>query len=170
MWIALVFILSSKIYKIEDLQELYGLPVLGDINENGAKKKVFAFVDGWLDSIRYRGRLTHDEQMELAVSNICVSLKRDGVKNVFVTSSCHFSDKERADIDALVSRITDSGIDTVYSENIMRNVAAFETMAATGHVIIAERPGVSRYEDIEKELILCAEQGASVLGILGIVA
>jgi hypothetical protein len=167
VWLVLVFIMSSTFHKIEEVQELYALPVLGQISNMSATKKWLSFVDRWLDSLRYREGMTQEEQMELAVSNISVSLKRDGVNRIFLTSSCHFTDVERSDINAIMDRIRKAGVEVSYGENIMRNVAAFETMASTGHVILVEKPGASRYEEIERELTLCMEQGAGVMGIVG---
>ena len=165
--IILQYIFSGRMRSIDELQKIYGIRIFGIMAEK-EKKKPLAFVDHLLDKVSHKENWTLQEQRELILTNLKVTCKKENIKKIFVTSSLHVNEKERSLIEHLLSGLKESGIEVKFGENVMRNSKSFEQMADIGNVVIIEEENVSKYRMFEKEISLCMEQSAAVLGVIGL--
>ncbi len=166
LWIVLRHILSRRIQSSEELQEMYGLRVLGNLTAGEKKKRFLDGIDRWLDSIRCTETWTIEEQQELILTNIMVTCKKEKIGHVFLTTSVHIDETEDKITKMISEKLKENGIQVTFGENIMRNAGSLEQMAEIGHVVILEKAGTTQYEVLEKELTACSEQGALLLGII----
>lgn len=166
LWIVLRYILSGRIQSAEELQEMYGLRILGNLAAEEKKRRFLDGFDRWLDAIRCIETWTVEEQQELILTNIVVTCKKEKIGHVFFTTSVHVDETEDKITKVISEKLRENGIQVTFGENIMRNAGAFEQMAEIGHVVILEKAGTTQYTVLEKELTACSEQGALLLGII----
>lgn len=168
LWIALRYILSKKIKNAEEIQQLYGLRILGSMNSVGEekKKRFLSSVDDWLAKKQGKENWTSEEKRELILTNLLVTCKKENLQNIFFTSSLHLEEEEKKELYFFVEKLEEAGMNAVFGENIIRNARAFEQMAEMGNVILVEKAEGTSYETLEKQLILCSEQGVKPLGII----
>lgn len=169
VWIALRYILSNKLKGISEFEELYGLRIFGELEDKEGKKKRFlAVVDRCLDKLRKKEQWTLEEQKELILTNLTVSCKKEAISKLFVTSSLHLTEAEKQLLETVTKELKAAGVQVVFGENIIRNAKSFEQMSEIGTVVLVEKAEQTQYKNLEKELTLCAQQGARVFGVIGL--
>lgn len=168
-FIAAGYILGRKVKNSGELQDIYGIRVFGEETIEKQKQRVFGFVDRWLDHLQHKEQWTAEEQKELILANLITTCKKESIEHVFVTTSLHLDDQAKAVTEELLDAVRKEGITVTFGENITRNARSLEQMAETGRVILIERAGVTEYPALEKELDLCVQQKAEVLGVIALV-
>lgn len=169
VWIVLRYILSNKLKGISEFEELYGLRIFGELEDKEGKKKRFlAVVDRCLDKLRKKEQWTLEEQKELILTNLTVSCKKEAISKLFVTSSLHLTEAEKQLLETVTKELKAAGVQVVFGENIIRNAKSFEQMSEIGTVVLVEKAEQTQYKNLEKELTLCAQQGARVFGVIGL--
>lgn len=167
LWVVLSYVLSKKIKSAEEIQELYGMRMFGAVSvECGNKKPFLSSVDKWLEKKQRKEKWTLEEERELILTNLSVTCKKEKILKVFFTSSLHLDEENKKNIYYFVEKLEEIGIQAAFGENILRNAKAFEQMSEIENVIFIEKAGETRYETLEKQLTLCDEQGARILGML----
>lgn len=167
-WIALCFIFSNRMKKVQELQEVYDLRVLGEATCTKKKKRILSIVDTWLDKLSHREVWSFEEQKTLILTNLRVTCQKENIEKIFVTTSIHMSDAETALLEELNKDLSQAGIKVIFGENMMHNAKAMEQMSEIGQVVLIEKKNVSWNDSIERELLLCAQQKANVLGVIGL--
>lgn len=167
LWISVRYVISPRLRSVQELQNSYGLRIFGEItNQKSQKKRMLKFVDRGLDKIRHKEVWTLDEQKELILTNLCVTCKRENIQTLFVTTSLHMNEQDKQLVDTLIGNLNSFGIQITYGENITRNAASLEKMSSLSDVVIVEKEEETEYASLEKELTLCNEQKAKVLGMI----
>lgn len=166
-WVALRYIFDKYIKSAEEVQSLYGVRIFGEVSDMPDKKKrVFSFVDKWLDSLHQKEIWSREEQMELIGTNLRVTCEKSGAKKILLTTSLHLNEEEIKLVQEITGLLKKNSLEVVFAENMVRNAKTFETMAEIGQVVLLEKTGASMYASIEKELKLCIEQNAQILGTI----
>lgn len=168
LWIVLRYILSKKIKNAEEIQQIYGLRILGNLSsqEGEEKKRFLSVVDDWLVKKQGKEKWSREEKRELILTNLLVTCKKESFQKVFFTSSLHLGEEDKKELYFFIEKLEETGVQAVFEENIIRNAKAFEQMAEMGHVVLVEKAGKTVYETLEKQLTLCGEQGAGVIGMI----
>lgn len=167
LWIAMCYVLNKSIKNAEEVQGLYGLRIFGNLNiKTQGKKRVLSGVDHWLEKKQKKAVWSLEEERDLILTNLSVTCKKEKIQRVFFTSALHLSEEDKKEIYFFIEGLEKAGIQTIFEENIIRNASAFEHMSEMENVVFVEKIGETSYEALEKQLILCAEQNAVVLGMI----
>ena len=166
VWIAMRSLLTTRLRNSDDIQQMYGLRVFGSITETEKKKRFLSGIDKWLDSLRSKEKWTKEEQLDLILTNIKVTCRKEQIGKVFLTSSVHLQEADKAQITELMGELQKMGIQAQYGERITSNAASFERMTDIGQAVMVEKLGVSAYEAIGKEIGMCREQSVKTLGVV----
>lgn len=167
LWIVLGYVLNKDIKNADEIQEMYGIRILGMLEEEEENKKRFlSGVDRWLETKQKKEKWTLEEQRELIITNLSLTCKKENFSKVLITSSLHLSEKDKENIYFFIEKLEALGIHAVLEENMMRNVKAFEQMSEIENVVLVEKTEVTTYEALEKQLTICSQQGARILGII----
>lgn len=164
-WVAMRYIFDKYIKSSEELQNLYGMRIFGEVSQKtGEEKRAFGFVDKWIDSLQRKEIWSKEEQLELICTNLKVTCEKNAAKKILLTSSFHQDEKDKSLISEIGDFLRKSDVEVVYAENMIRNAKTFEIMAEIGRVVLIEKVGTTEYAALEKELQLCKEQKAEILG------
>lgn len=166
-WIVLCYILNKNIKTSEECQDLYGVRILGNISPQREKnEKAFAAVDRWLEKRQGKEVWSQEEESELILTNLTVTSKKEGLTQILFTTSLHLQEEEKERIYYFIDKLEQSGVKAVFAENMIRNARTFEQMSEMENVVLIEKVGATPYQTIEKQLLLCSEQAANVLGMI----
>lgn len=126
-------------------------------------------INGFLLRIKYRNQklLSAEASVQLAISNIELYCKNEGITKLFLTGS----EIERVDKNTsrrLLRVFLQRDIQTVYGENICYDAAAMREASEAGHVVLVEITDVSIYQEIEKELRMLKDWNVNVAGCVGV--
>lgn len=166
-WIVLCYILNKNIKTSEECQDLYGVRILGNISSQREKnEKAFAAVDRWLEKRQGKEVWSQEEESELILTNLTVTSKKEGLTQILFTTSLHLQEEEKERIYYFIDKLEQSGVKAVFAENMIRNARTFEQMSEMENVVLIEKVGATPYQTVEKQLLLCSEQAANVLGMI----
>ena len=154
LWIAIRYIMQNKLRVADDLANVYGLTVLGQIS--GEKKKAKWFQSPY-DSY------TKEEQLDLIAANVKVLMERQEKNKVFLTGDSS-SERCRNMTEQLAARLNAQGLQCTAGQSVAYDLGSISEINETEAVVLVEQIDVSRYELIGKEKELCANCGIPVLG------
>ncbi len=165
LYLVCVAVLSNKLQEAEELVRFYKLRQFGILTQNKGAKGL----TGFLLRIKYRNQkmLSADASVQLAISNIELYCKNEGITKVFLTGS-EIERVAKTTITKIVEGLATKGIQTVYGENICYDAAAMREASEAGHVVLVEITDVSIYQEIEKELRMLKDWNVDVAGCVGV--
>lgn len=167
LWMVLSYIFNKNLKNAQEVQDMYGIRILGTVGQEEDKEKRFlSGVDRWLEKKQRKEIWTLEEERELILTNLSITCKKENLSKVLFTSSLHLNERDKETIYFFIEKLETLGITAVLEENMMRNVKAFEQMSEIENVILIEKAGVTSYEALEKQLVICSEQGAAILGAM----
>ena len=167
VWIILKYMLSGKLRSKEEIQELFGLRVLGSLERENSEKNFRNPIDRKIEICRKHEHWDADEQRKFVASNLKMACRKNGLTQLYITTSLQrLDEKELQEIQALLEELRIQGIEAAFGENIVYDVENFEQMAANKNVVLVEKVGNSEFVLIEKEMVMCEEQGLNLVGTI----
>lgn len=159
--IVIYYIMRGTINKAEDLQYMYNMRILGQLTTSG-KKGICSSVLNILPG-RKNSRLSLEEQYALLAANLRAYCRKEQVKSLLLCGSSGVADAEGY-FEKLASDLAEDGIQAEMIQNLLCSEMVFEKLDSIHHVILVEKLRASRYEEIGKELAVCMEQKAEIVG------
>lgn len=161
LFIIIFYILRGTINKADDLQYLYNIRVLGILNY---KNKYNFFVMIWHKLLGQTDpQLSLNDQVKLLFSNLRITCQKNQIHKLLI---CGYNESEMDYMKAVWGRLKEQGIDIEYISNFLYSSEALDKLSLFGHVVFIEEIGKSRYSDIVKEIEVCMEQQADIVGAI----
>lgn len=164
--IALVlYLLSARLRNSEEIKTLYQVKVLGDVANPQKKRKVFGFVDSFIERLQ-NGRkktLTYEQAVQMICANIAIDCKKNERNKVYLTGSMMEQMPEKVIAD-IVRLCEEKGIAVEKGNAIAYDAESLEALEQVGTVVFVEQKRTSFYDEIYKEIVLCKENGIQVMG------
>lgn len=140
-WITLKYMLAKQLRTASDMEEMYGLTVLGCITDKD-KKKMQIFQNGY-------DVLDTESQLNMIATKIQLVAEKEKYNRIFVGGAV-LSEQTTEICEKLVEKLNNacldgcSGRSLVYDENTMRE------MAESDAVVFVEQIDVSQYNEMKK--------------------
>nr|WP_297708391.1 hypothetical protein [uncultured Butyrivibrio sp.] len=172
LWYCAAYVLAGVLRTEADLSDIFRLSIYGRIkavNGNG-KKKLFSGVDKWVDGLFYKNRpeFSEKESLDIVCSGIGVSAQKNDAKKIFVTGVGNDADSEKYKAmivsDLKSGKYLPDGCEVDFGKNVVFDPRALEKMAHSDGVVLVEKIGSSRYENIGNELEAIQKYGVNVFG------
>lgn len=164
LFYAMQYIFSGKLMTCDYLNDNYGLMVMADYHAPVRKHP---------DSIdqliaRMNGITEEKQSLEcvyaLGAANIAAQMKNNASK-ILLSGNAKASDFDDA-ATALKEKLQVTGLEVVSAGNINENVVAVQKMQDADKVVLIEQFGVSRLQDIKKELQMLRKLEKDILGVI----
>lgn len=154
-YVAVMYVFSSKLRKIDDLELVHGIPTLAAIKSQGTKKKLL----GGIDKLVYR-IFNGKEQNQDALEDVCINIKTIAQKNqlnkIYLVSSCK---SER------IASFMQSICEKMSSEfEIRGGELRLEEFVHADMIIPFEQTGVSKNADVQRIVDLAKIHGIHIGG------
>ncbi len=165
-----LYVLSPKLRTKSDIQDGFHVAVLGEIKDDNRYTRPMSGVDRFIDTLfeKKDGKLTTVERMEMITAAICLGLKKSEIKSVYITGAGvdETIDEFRARLVSCIENSSvndgnfsfDSDVSPLVSPDSLKNLSLSDS------VVLVEKIGTSRYDDIVKMLDVCCKFGVKVLG------
>lgn len=166
IWIACKIIFTTKLQSSEEINSLYGVRLLGEVELPDNRKKHFlAIIDNWILNLRNRGKkkLPINQQIEVIAANIALLCKRQGLDCIYMTGS-EYEKVDKAILDKLKQKLSGQEIKVKDGGNMLYDASSLQSGIENGHIMLVEQRNVSAYDEIYAELDLLAQYGSEVLG------
>ena len=162
--LVVIYLMSGKLQSTENFKEEFGLPLLGQITKNPEKKRIFGFVDRWIQRMEEGeyADITYEEQLKLAAANLKAAVAGEKSMNKIMLAGTIGAEEAEAVRSRLIAELT--GISLLPYERIVFQAAALEELDGCDGVVYLEKRGVSCTKLIRKEVSLAADRGVKILG------
>ena len=89
LWIVCKMIFSVKLQNPEEIRNLYGARLFGEITVHGRKKRFLSTIDDKIMALKNRKKkkMTADQQIKVLSANIALSCKQQGIDCIYLTGS-----------------------------------------------------------------------------------
>lgn len=165
LFYAMQYIFSGKLMTCDYLNDNYGLMVLADYhapirNRLNSVDKLITRMNG----------ISEDKQSlecvyALGAANIAAQMKKINASSILLSGNAKTSDFDDA-ATTLKEKLQVTGLEVVSAGNINENVVAVQTLQEADKVVLIEQLGVSRLQDIKKELQMLRKLEKDILGVI----
>lgn len=159
------YILGGKLMDCDELKDHYGILLLGDYHA-----PLYArpnAVDKWI--ARINGITEEKQNLEniyaLGAAHIITQIGAGETSRILLVGNAKVKDFESAS-SALSERLRQAGIDVTVAGNVNECVSAIEKLKEAEHVVLVEQCGVSRQQDIQKELLVLRKLSKKIVGAI----
>ena len=138
--------------------------LLGQITKNPGKKRIFGFIDRWIQRMEEGAYadVTYEEQLRLAAANVkAAASKEQGLKKIMLTGTIA---KDEAEVFCKGFASELEGITLSPYERIVYQASALEDVDSYDGVLFLEKKGASYTKLIRKERDLAADRDIKILG------
>lgn len=167
IWVICKTILTAKIQNAEEIHTLYGVRLLGEVENQLNKKRFLSIVDEKLLAVKNRGKkkLSLEQQIKIVVTNIVLFCKQKEIFCIYMTGS-EYENADSSILKIIKEQISNQGIEVKEGGNIFYDAESLKLAAEVGNILFIEQKGQSIYNEIYNELYLAKEQNSCVLGVV----
>lgn len=164
-YVFFMYIINTKIRATDNLQQLYVIPQIGLIPAQKEKRKIFGFVDSFLDSLRNRNKrkFTQEEAVELASVAVKMAVERQEAKAVYLIG-CDLKGQALVVCEQIRDRLNKDNIQAVILNNVLYDASAMDSLKNAEGAVLIEKAGSTLYIEIEQELELLKREDIKILG------
>ena len=162
--LVVVYLMSGKLQSTESFREEFGMPLLGQVTKAPAKKRLFGFVDKWLQRMEEGeyADITYEEQLKIVAANLKNAVSREGGIKKLMLAGTMGKEEAEAFSASLASEL--EGVSLSAYERIVFQAAALEDLDSYDGVLFLEKKGASYTKLIKKEKDLADDRNIRVLG------
>lgn len=166
-WIVCRTVFNAKLQYAAEIRVLYNTRLLGEINNQEEKKRLFSIIDKKLLEIKNRKKkkLTVEQQIKLIIANIVLFCKQERIECIYLTGS-EYEKADKRILEMLKKGILDQNIQVKEGGNIFYDADSLKRGTEIGNILFVEQKNVSIYDEISNELNLAKEQKNNILGVI----
>ncbi|HBP24936.1 MAG TPA: hypothetical protein DD632_05995 [Oribacterium sp.] len=159
------YLLNGKLMNCDDLSDYYGLLVLAEYHAPICRKP--NALDRWIDHMNgiREEKSSREAVYNLAAANIQAQMGTpQKAKLLFVGNAekREFNDATTA----MEQKLQSAGIETIAAGNVNTEASAIQKLENADQVVLIEQLGVTRPQDLEKELQTLRKLGKEILGVM----
>ena len=164
-WIAVRMIFTARLQSPEEIRNMYGIRLLGEVTLPSQKKRFLPVIDKWILAIKNRKKKTisMEEQVELVSTNIALFCRQQDIDCVYITGS-EYKSIDAAILKKIKESLSKHKINVKDGENIAYSASSLQSCIEVGNVLFIEQTGKSIYDEVYNEINLATEQKCNILG------
>ena len=143
----------------------YNVFVQGDFSILHALTNSKNKIDKRIIGLKNTEHISLENMEDRTVENIKLTINREGLEQVIVTSSFWLDEEDETFVHSLMERV-DSGTKLTFLNDFLGNVQALEAGAQAGGIVLVEKMGNTRFQRMDKLMELCREHGIRILGVV----
>lgn len=164
-WLCVHYICSGTLQMNNDIQEGFGLSVIGTVKSEATKKH--NVIDNFIEWIfRKKGmQFTQEEQIRMAGAAIRIAAEKNDMKKLYISSAANNEITKQLEKE-LVSLLKKQGVDVENGVSIVYDPESLERMSNCDGTVLVESTGQSLYKDILTEKRLCEGSHVPIIGVV----
>ena len=166
-FIACKMIFASKLQSSEEIRNLYGMRLLGEIEPLEQKKRFLSVIDNLILNLRNRGKkkIAPEQQIKLISASVALSCRQQGIDSIYMTGS-EYDKVDKGIVDRLKKELSGQKIRVQDGSNMLCDASSLQAGVENGHIVLVEQKGLSTYEGIYAERDLVKEYKGEILGVV----
>ena len=166
--ICVQYLMNSTLKRSDDLNQLYGLSMLGRVTlPKESKKLPFQQVDDFILSVRDRNKklLTEAQAAELAYTQTALLAKKTDVHRICMVGAC-LKDETLRICEELKAKLERDGFQISILTDVLYNAQSAEKLGENEAAVFVETVAGTRYEQMDEELAILKRLGIPALGCI----
>lgn len=162
------YVMGGKLQNGSNFQKKFGMPLLGNIRKSQKKKRIFSFVDKWINQLEEGpcAKIPRNEQIKIAAVNVQSAIHRnpdEKIKRVMIAGTVASDD-----VIEICEWIAEEIGDVTFSpfRQIVFQAAALKKLEYYDGVLFLEKKEKSYEELIRQEIELALDRNVVVLGAI----
>lgn len=167
VYLFVAYLMTGKLRTANEVEKLYGVKLLGTLQEADHKKKLFAGVDKAICGLRHLGtkKLSVEEKAKLVAAGVAIQCQKKDAKVVYVSSSKLDAISAKV-LEILRKELDAKGITVELGADVSSDAAALLNAAKAGNILFVEKESKSAYKGILKCMQVCNNNHIDVLGMV----
>mgnify|MGYP006865385076 CR=1 FL=1 len=162
------YVMGGKLQNESNFQKKFGMPLLGIIRKSQKKKRIFSFVDKWINQLEEGpcAKIPRNEQIKIAAVNVQSAIHRnldEKIKRVMIAGTVASDD-----VIEICEWIAEEIEDVTFSpfRQIVFQAAALKKLEYYEAILFIEKKDKSYEELIRQEIELALDRNVVVLGAI----
>lgn len=162
------YVMSGKLQNESNFQKKFGMPLLGVIRKSQTKKRIFGFVDKWINRLEEGpcAKIPRNEQIKIAAVNVQSAIHRNSdekIKRVMIAGTAASDD-----VLEICKQLVEEIGEITFSpyRQIVFHAAALKKLEYYDGILFIERKGESYEKLIKKEKELVIDRDVKILGTI----
>ena len=162
-WYAFLYMLDGKLKSEEEIEERYGVPVIGAIRINDNEKNNNS-IDRLLYNWFVKSRKKETESiLPLICMNILVYAKKQDMQSIYITSVADSENVEKIE-KQIGDIIQKEGLNYSVGKSILKNMESLNALVDAEGIVFIEEIGESDFTELGKAINICTKNDISVIG------
>lgn len=164
-FVAFKYLISAALRVKEDLEEVFGIPLLGSLTVSDVNHRFLWQIDRLVLGLfaGRRPKFSEEERVEMICAGIRIAAGKAGMQSVYLTGVCH--DEKSAQIrEMLCDKLRSEVKEISHGKSVVYDPGSLESMVSADGVVLVEMVDASMYTDLQKELELCKMYKIPVIG------
>lgn len=162
-WYAFLYMLDGKLKSEEEIEERYGVPVIGAIRINDNEKNnnpIDRLLYNWF--VKSRKKET-ESILPLICMNILVYAKKQDMQSIYITSVADSENVEKIE-KQIGDIIQKEGLNYSVGKSILKNMESLNALVDAEGIVFIEEIGESDFTELGKAINICTKNDISVIG------
>lgn len=170
LWVVCKMIFTARLQTPEEIRNLYGARLFGEITISARKKRFLSAIDDKILALKNRKKkkMTAEQQMRILSANIALSCKKQNIDCIYLTGS-EYDKIDKTVLDKLKKELAVQHIKVKEGGSISYDAVSLQSGIEIGHILFIEQVGQSIYDEIYNEINLIKEQHSDILGFIVLV-
>ena len=165
LYVAIGYILNSKLRTTDDIKALYGITQLSYVIVEDSDKRFLSFIDHQILRLRNRNKriFSEEDAIRFAVATLMSQAKKEELDEVFCIVG-NLNEKTQKVVEKIQCVLMENGISMKILNSILYNQESIELLEKAKAVFLVEKIGETLYNEISDEIELVQRQAIKVLG------
>lgn len=165
LYVAIGYILNSKLRTTDDIKALYGITQLSYVIVEDSDKRFLSFIDHQILRLRNRNKriFSEEDAIRFAAATLMSQAKKEELDEVFCIVG-NLNEKTQKVVEKIQCVLMENGISMKILNSILYNQESIELLEKAKAVFLVEKIGETLYNEISDEIELVQRQAIKVLG------
>lgn len=169
MVIAIKYLMDNSIKTEQEVADVYKIPVLGVVNKDKKKKKIFGLIDNIIIKIENGKKkiLDKEESKKIISTQISLICQKNALSDVGIVR-CDINNESKEICDEIASKIEMNKIKPILIDDIMYNAKEMLKLKEIGGVMLMVTLNETRADEFEKCLEILKRQNIKIIGYIAV--
>ena len=161
----LKYIAGNNLHMAEEMEQCFGIQVFGILHISEMKKRKFGKIDSAIGAFfrTERESIPTDVQMEIIRTRIVSAVQKSGAKKVYLSGVCQ-NEAAQKYIATMQEQLQGDVEFVSYGASVLNNVQSLKNLIESECVVLMECVNGSAYDSIQREIVICKENGVKIIG------
>ena len=160
-------ILNNKLTTTDDLDAIFTIAKLGEIQSDAKNKRLFAFIDKGILALSNpnKRQFSREEAISLVAVSVKMLATKEGVQKI-ACIGCDLKNGSAEICEALKKQLANDGIQLEILNNVLYNAEELEKLGQMKAAVLVEKAGGTLYQEILQERELLKRQDIKLFGCI----